>query len=167
MPLISEVIDIDPNFLPLLKNCYIGDQEGIYTNSILLEFDFSFKIPECTSYEHRIKNNIYFKKLIDLEDEVLYIFNFPEEYLNEYLYFKDGKYSKFGEDAKELILEFWYKFYKDNKQAIPFLVKIKQILFRDEKLRRKLEKELDEKLDEDAELSSIPDLEKELFKFKN
>lgn len=164
LPLISEVIDIDNKFLPMLKGTFIGVEDTNFENSVALLFDFSFKVPECTYFENKIKDNMYFKKLYDLNNEVLYVFDFPEEYLKEYSLFKLGKYSQFNDDAKELILEYWYRVFKGSKQAIEFLVSTKQILFKDEKLRRKLEKELNVSIEEDAELSSPPILSNEYYK---
>jgi hypothetical protein len=95
---------------------------------------------------------------------VIYIYKFPEEYINEYKYLEEGKYSKFGEDAKELILEFYTNIYQNNYNAVNFLLKLKQILFKNERLKLQIEKELNVTLNNDAELTDIIIKEHETFK---
>jgi hypothetical protein len=96
------------------------------------------------------------------------VFKFPEEYLKEYYYLYDSKYSKFGDDAKKLILKFWGEVYSGNPNGIPFLIKVKQILYKDTKLREKIEKELSTgkhqvRIDESQELGEHVDVENETF----
>lgn len=155
LPLISELINLEPKFFDYLINTYIFDSENKYTNCIFIEHKFNFKNPEFTAYEHRMIDNQYFIDLIDIDDRVVYIFKFPEEYMLEYNHFINGNYSKFQDDAKDLILEFYGKMYENNLNALPFLIKVKQILFKDEKLRKKLEEELKVEISKDAELSDI------------
>jgi hypothetical protein len=47
--------------------------------------------------------------------------------------------------------------------GIPFLMKIKQILFKDKKLKRQIERNLKVKIKDDAELTDKPDLKREIF----
>jgi hypothetical protein len=163
LPLLSELVELDKKYYDNLINTYIYDDLGKYENCIFVYHKFSFKNPEYTSYEHKLINNELFIDLIDIGDNVLYIFKFPEEYMFEYEAFKKGKYSMYGKDAKELILSFFGNIYKSNINAVNFLLKIKQILFKDEKLKRKIEKELGEDLPHNAELSSIMELGNETF----
>lgn len=168
LPLISEVIKLDPVFFKYLLNTYIFDKNGEYEDCIFIEHEFNFKNPAFTKYEHEMTNNQYFVDLIDLNDRAIYIFKFPEEYLHEYNCYKEGKYSEFKKDAKELILDFYGTVYSNNMNAIPFIVKVKQILFKDKKLKEKLEKSLSSKfhkviLDENAELTDVIDEKLETF----
>ena len=168
LPLLSEVVGFDKKFFKHLTNVFMFEDTGEYKDCLCILHDFSFKTPEFTSYEHSLINNELFMKLIDIDDQVLYIFKFPEEYMNEYNYLKEGKYSKFGVDAKELILEFFTDVYKGNPQAVPFLIKVKQILFKDEKLKKDIEQKLSGKkspviLNEDDELQDIISIEHETF----
>lgn len=163
LPLLSELVDFDKKYYDNLINTYIYDDLDKYENCIFILHKFSFKNPEYTQYEHRLVNNDLFIDLIDIDDSVLYIFKFPEEYLEEYNNFKVGRYSKYETDAKELILNFFGNIYKSNPNAVSFLLKIKQILFKDSKLKRKIEKELNAELPSNAELSSIMNKSKETF----
>lgn len=161
LPLLSEMVDLDKKFWKFIKNTYINI-DG-YENCIALLHDFSFKNPEFTAYEHKLIKNELFVELIDIDDTVLYIFKFPEVYLHEYNCFKTGRFSAFGTDAKELILEFYNNIYKGNINATSFLLKVNQVLFRDKKLKRQIEQELNVHLEEEAELSAVPEMDEEAF----
>ena len=106
LPLLSEILEFDKDFLPFLENTFMFDMDDKYPNCLLLLHDFDFKNPEFTKYEHKFTKNELFVELIDIGNKVLYVFKFPEEYLTEYNKLIESKYSEFGEDAKELILEF-------------------------------------------------------------
>ena len=161
LPLLSEVVDLDLRFYKHIKNCYIFDDLNKYEDCIFILHDFNFKNPEFTAYEHKLIKNPHFMELVDVDNFVIYIFKFPKEYIKEYNFYKEGKYSQFGTDAKELILEFYTKVYKNNPNAVNFLLTTKQILFRNKILKRKLEKKLNVKLDDNAELSDIINIEDE------
>jgi hypothetical protein len=168
LPLLSEFIEFDFKFMNCLDNTYMyADVEG-YENHFFIEHSFDFGSPEFVAYESKLENNELFVEYIDIGDKVLYIFKFPEDYLHEYNCLINGRYSAFGVDAKELILKFWNTVYAEDITAVFTLLKIKQILFKDEKLRKQLEKELSSPkapiiIDEDAELGSFVYKEQETF----
>jgi len=164
LPLISEVVGLEMPFMKNLINTYMFDEDSQYRDCIGILHEFSFKNPSFTAYEHRLINNNLFVTSKDVGDKVLYIFRFPEEYLKEYYKLVEGKYSEFGNDAKELILRFWAEVYNGNSGAISFLISVKQILYKDTKLREKLEKDLNVKIDENQELGDILDIDRETFK---
>jgi hypothetical protein len=155
LPLISEFVNIKKEYFYNLENTYIFDDKRLYNNSIYLLHNFSFKNPKLTSYEHELTDNHLFTDIIDdpSNNKVIYVFKFPEEYMDEYNKYKEGKYSEFNKDAKEIILNFYGNIYSNNNRAVSFLLKAKQILFKDKILREKYEKELNVKIDSNAELS--------------
>tara|TARA_R110000851_G_scaffold315229_2_gene477558 strand:- start:8166 stop:8717 length:552 start_codon:yes stop_codon:yes gene_type:complete len=163
LPLLSELVEFDKKFYKNLVNTYIYDDQGEYEKCILILHDFSFKLPEFTHYEQDLINNDLFVDFIDVGDQVLYIFKFPEEYHSEYESFQKGKYSEFGADAKELILSFFSDIYQNNLNAVDFLIKVKHVLFKNERLRKKIETDLKVRLPKDAELSAIMEVENETF----
>ena len=163
LPLLAEVIDIDKRFFNSLVNTYISDANGIYSDCLLILHNFSFKNPEFTAYEHKLTNNQYFVESIDIDNQVLYIYKFPEEYMKEYNLYKKGKYSKFGQDAKDTIIEFFGNIYAGNLNAVKFLMTLKQVLYQDKKLKKELERKLNVILPDNAELTDIADLECETF----
>jgi len=172
LPLLSEVIAFEDKFLPYLENTYMFDDKNEYTNCFYILHDFSFKNPEFTKYEYKLTNNPLFVKHIDIGNKVLYIFNFPTEYLHEYKCLMNSEYSKFGNDAKDLILKFWTEIYGKNTTGMNFILKVKQILFKEDKLRTEIENQLSTRehrvrLDEKAELGQYVDIENETFNLSN
>jgi len=167
LPLLAEVIDLDLKFYNNIVNTYIYDVNNNYKDCFFILHDFSFRNPEFTAYEHKLTNSPYFIELVDIDNKVLYIYKFPEEYLPEYNNFKIGKYSQYGKDAKEILLNFFGTIYSGNLNAIKFLMTLKQVLFKDEKLKLKLETELKVTLPPDAELTDIMVEENETFDVTN
>lgn len=161
LPLLSEMVDLNEKYFKFIQNTYTII-EG-HENCLAVLHDFSFRNPDFTAYEHKLIKNELFVELIDIDDKVLYIFKFPEVYMHEYNCFKEGKYSQFGTDAKELVLEFYNNIYKGNINATTFLLKVNQILFKDKKLKRQIEEELNVSLSDEAELSGIAEEAQETF----
>lgn len=163
LPLLSEVLDLNIKFLPYLINTYMFDENNEHKDCIFILHEFNFKNPEFTKYEHNLLNNPLFVKHIDVGNKVVYVFKFPEEYLNEYNCLLNSQYSKFGEDAKQLILRFWGEVYSGNSAGVNFLLKVKQILYKDSKLKERLQKELGVIIDKDQELGDYVDPHNEVL----
>jgi len=161
LPLIAPLIGIEKEYFNLIENTYLFDLENKHIDCIYITQNFSFKNPEFTAYEHRLINNQYFVELHDAGEEVLYIFKFPEEYLQEYYLLLNSKYSEFGNDAKEQILNFWTEIYGKSTGGINFILKTKQILYKESILREKLEKELGVKLNSNDELGEFVEMNNE------
>jgi hypothetical protein len=92
--------------------------------------------------------------------------NIPQQYVNDYYKFIDGKYSKMSEDYKEHLLNMLLKY--DVTKLV--YKKIKECLYPTKEARKKLEDELGVILDPSAEVMSIPNLDIEIYKdeyFKN
>lgn len=163
LPLLSEVLDLDIKFLPQLINTYMFDENNEYENCIFLLHEFNFKNPEFTKYEHKLITNPLFIKHIDVGNKVVYVFKFPEEYLNEYNCLLNSQYSKFGDDAKQLILRFWGEVYSGNSSGVNFLLKVKQILYKDSKLKERLQKDLNVVISNEQELGDYIDPHNEVL----
>jgi len=169
LPLISEVIGIESNFIDFLEDTYLFKEDDKEEYCFYIEHEFVVNNPEFIGYEHRIISNNYYLKSIDVGNRVIYVFRFPEEYLPEYNYFLDGKYSKFGEDAKQIILKFWTKMYGRTATGVAAIVRIKQVLYKDKKLKQELEDRLSSEqsrvvLSDDAELIDIIETDEETVK---
>jgi hypothetical protein len=160
----SEVLDLDIKFMSSLINTYMFVEKSKHLDCFCLLYEFNFKDPKFTHYENKLTNNELFVKNIDLGNKVLYIFKFPEEYLHEYYCLKNSKYSEFKTDAKQLILRFWGQVYSGNPLGIKFLVKLKQILYKEEKLKKEIELGLGVKLNVDQELGEFIELKNETFR---
>ena len=142
LPLISEFVEIEIVFMSYLKNTYLFGIDNNNNGCIGLLYDFSAKYPKFNTYEHKLIANELYVKSYPVGNQIMYVFNFPEEYLPEYNSLYQGKYSEFGIDAKEMILKFWAMRGHSKKEMLDFLIEIKQVLYKDEKLRLKLEKDL-------------------------
>lgn len=162
MPLLSEFVDFNTNISNNIKNTYLS--KGSDTEKMIhILSSFDGRDVNFSKYEDSFINNDLFVEMKDYGNDVLYTFKFPEEYSKEYNYFLDSKYSKFDKDAKELILAFWGEIYSGNNLAIPILLKIKQILYRDEKLRKEIENKIGVRLSSEAELGELIIFEDEIF----
>lgn len=162
LPLIAPIIGIKKQFFAHIDNTYMFNDE--LEECFFITQDFSFKNPEFTKYEHELTSSYLFKKLIDLDNnKVVYIFKFPEEYLHEYYCLQNSEYSKFGEDAKEQILNFWTELYGKSHKGVDFILSVKRILYKDINLKEKIEKSLGVKLDDDIELGERVEHSNETF----
>lgn len=166
LPLLAQVLPLKDMFVPYIVNTYLYrdhfDKEGMYLH---LQQRFNFKNPEFTKYEHELVNSEYFVESVDVGDDVIYTFRFPEEYEHEYLSFINGKYSEFKEDAKETIIDFLNSIYRHNYKAFNFLIKVRRVLYKDERLRQKWISE-GVKIPEGAELESVISLDEETFNYQ-
>lgn len=154
LPLLSELVNIDTEFVNYLENTYMFDENNEFFECFFLLFEFSFKNPEFTKYEHKLIDSNLFVKIIDIDnsDMVVYVFKFPEDYLKEYYCLQNSKYSEFGDDAKKLILKFWTVMYGKVYGGINVILTIKQKLYKDKILKEKIEKRTNVKIDDNAEL---------------
>jgi hypothetical protein len=112
-------------------------------DTIFLKFEQALK--KFNSFRDTFDPSPYF---------VMFIFNVPDSYRNEYDLYIGGKYSKFSPEFKSRIMEF-HGFNIHGEMA--------QILFQDEKRRLRLQEELDAEIEPGSELLSIIDVEEETF----
>lgn len=174
LPLLSEFLPFEKEFISCMPNTYMYDDIGKYKNHFFVLHDFTDAPMGFADYEKKLTSSDLFVDFIDIDNKVLYIFKFPEEYLHEYNCLSEGRYSAFGIGCKELILKFWGTIHKNNAATINALLKVKQILFKDKKLKEQLEQELSSegtnlvpghqvKIDDDAELGQLLDIDDETF----
>ena len=83
------------------ENCYLYSED-----KIILVYTIT---DDIKNLDENFSKNKLFVDSIDIgnEQKVGYIFNIPEEYKNDMELFKEGKYSEFSDDYKQLILKFW------------------------------------------------------------
>lgn len=164
LPLFISTLKINKDFISEIQNTYIIHEFHLIEKCIGIAFKSS--ILKNPKYIKDIQNLILDDAFIQMDqnaDEMLYLFEFPEKYFQEYFKFIRGKYSQFSRRAKELILKFWTETQIIDQKSIYDLIYIKQVLFKDEKLRLQLEIDLDVKIEKGQELGSIVDLNNEKF----
>lgn len=167
LPLIAPLIGIEEKFYGLIENTYMFDSEKEYKDCFFIVQNFSFKNPEFTSYEYRMTNNDLFVKSIDVNEKVIYIYKFPKEYTHEYNEFMNSRYSTFLEDAKKQIIKYWTIIKGKSTSGASFVLKIKQILYKEKFLKNEIEKQLHVNLSDEAELGSYVDLDVETINLDN
>jgi len=166
LPLLSELVYLNNE----IHNCIVNTYLFTNTNSSLGKFyilcKYNYRKPEYSIYEDKLISNELFVNSYDVKDKVLYEFNFPDVYKFEQIKFINGEYSLFKKDAKTLILKFWTELYGNIPSFVTgLLLKIKQTLYKEEKLRKKLEEELGEIIPKDRELGQKIDINNETFTF--
>lgn len=163
LPLFDVFVEV--KYFELLQNTYLwfdDNKEDVFC--LLYKFDGSLDGPAFsrkgfTMYEQRLRENEYYIDDVDYGQYVLFIFNLPEDIIEEKHKFIEGKYSKLTDESKSTILKFFrYKY--GNLVAKT----IENVLVKAEALRIELSEKIVHHIPEDAELSSIIDPEDELFK---
>jgi len=123
-------------------NCFI-ETELDDTPSIYLWYKYIPTV-EMEHLENKLSRHPDFDSQKDVDQyHVLYRFNIPKKYLNDYNLILKGKYSYISEVAKERILNFHFSS-KDRPLG--------NILYRDPKRRERMEKDLNVKIPEDLDL---------------
>ena len=139
-----------------LVNTFIGDQEyPLYDNHIFLLYEFNGS-KEFLEYEDFLKNTHLFVCSYDPDNtHVMYVFDVPAFYQTDYDLFKKGKYSEMNRDYKVVIFAFHNIMDHEHRVA--------QVLFKHPDLREEWEERTGESIPENAEVSSVPDLNKEVY----
>lgn len=138
-----------------LINAFIGFED--VKDHLVLLYRWS-EDPLFAKFDLALRKFPTFVKAYDPDpSHTVYVFAIPDRYLEDFVFFKKGKYSKLNDDYKLKILEF------HNMSADSALAKI---LFKSYERKAELEKKLDAELPEDSELLSIINLENEILNLK-
>ena len=154
LPMLSPYINIKRD---QLVNAFIGDKDfPEYDNHIFLLYKFNGS-KAFLQYEDYLEHSKLFVKTYDPDkNHVMYIFNVPSFYRNDYNLFRKGKYSEMAYDYKVIIFEF-HKIYDSEH-------KVAKVLFKHQDLKEEIEDRIGAEIPKGNELSSIPDLDTELYK---
>lgn len=153
IPLLNEECKIDINWFLLINNVYTNYE---YEKDVIcIKYD-KYTNDDYIKYLEELKSNKLFKYCISSDEYEVLIFDFPNQYLQEYVCFKRGRFSEFRDIAKRKILD-----YILSGHSIKQVHNIRDVLYKSNSLRKTLEDKLNIQLDKDTELSSIPDIEKE------
>ena len=153
LPMLSYFIDVRKRNL---VNTYIGAwQYPDLNNHIFLLYKFNGD-KKFIEYEDYLENCALFHSKYDPDKtHVMFVLNVPEDYQDIYDLYKEGKYSKFSEDYKIQIFKFHGISDGEHKVA--------KVLFKHPDLREELEERLGVDIPEDQEISSVPDMEIEIY----
>ena len=162
LPIFDKFVSI--KYFNLLENTYFW-YDDISTESFCLLYKFDGRIrgeykhrEGFVVYEQELRNSKYYLGECDYNEYVLYMFELPKEL--QYIKYTliEGKYSKLKEIYKKYILDFILQRYGSFDASV-----IKQILYKDAKYRNNLSEQLKIAIPENAELSSIINIENEMF----
>lgn len=154
LPLLDKYVSIE--FLYDIENTFINIENEIECMAILYKKNIT---PAVVKYFNRLREHSLYRRELILTNYVLFIFEFPEQFLKEYKYFHLGRYSKFSVDAKKIIT----RFLSNNYQYPELIEDMVQILYKNKARKERLEEQLGIKLSDDAELTSVIDEEEETF----
>jgi len=154
LPMLSTEIEIHKNNL---MSVFIGDEDKKeYDNHIFLLYKFSAE-KEFLEYEDYLKNTHLFVTSYDPDKtHVMFVFDVPAFYQTDYDLYIKGKYSEFNYDYKVIIFAF--------HNIMDFKHKVAQVLFKHEDLKEEIEDRIGEEIPKGSEVSSIPDLNKEVYR---
>lgn len=164
LPLFVNTLKLNKEFVSEIQNTYLFHPS--HSSDKYIGITFKSSILKNPKFINDIQNLILNDAFVEIEEnknEILYLFEFPEKYFQEYFKFLKGKYSQFSRRSKEIILRFWTENQIVDEKSIYNLIYIKQVLFKDEKLRLQLEEELNVRIPKGTELGSIVDLNDEIF----
>src|SRR6056297_3334318 len=104
-PLINDILEI-PEYVYqyFLEDTYLFSNKYKNKNYYYMLFKFDETDDIFLETEEKLSNLDIFVKNIDINDKVLFIFEYPKPYLYEYKKLIKGKYSEFKMDAKTKIL---------------------------------------------------------------
>ena len=153
LPMLSTQFDV---VKANLVNTYIGSDEfTAYDNHIYLLYKYLGN-PRFIEYEDYLEHTNLFEAKYDPDKQhVMFIFKVPKQYQAVYDLFKQGKYSEFPEDYKLLIFKF-HRITDENH-------KVAKVLYKHVDLKEELEDRLAMILPNESEVSSIPDLNIEIY----
>lgn len=151
LPLLSEFYSFPDSVLPLLKNTYISDTSKNHKYCIYLLFRYD-NTPEFRKFEYELTKTEGFVKHYDLKNNlILFVINFPKDYMIEYFLFQEGKYSEYGVDAQNLII----RYLRDRKTFTNIIDRVQQIFDKDPKLKAYIERKIGQMLLPNSELGEI------------
>lgn len=134
-----------------LINCYLGDEVNKPLDSLTKLF---VHMEQYSDSYTKIDSFDQFYKLDD--DTYMLVYNIPSKLQDDYIRFYKGEYSKMSEDAKELICKF-------SSQRPVMNSIVYKVLYKTADQKEAVEKLIGQKLPMDAEVYSIPDLDREVY----
>lgn len=153
LPMLANYIGIKKRNL---VNTFIGDRDyPKYDNNIFLLYKFS-GAKEFLLYEDFLKSTDLFVDSYDPDNHhVMFVFKVPSFYQSDYDLFKQGKYSEMNYDYKVVIFGF--------HNIIDHEHRVAKVLFKHPDLREELEERIGVEIPENMEVSSIPDMNLEIY----
>lgn len=151
---ILPLLDINYRSLPVnFLNSYIYGSTEI---ALVFNKTENIKFDKYLQYLKLNKNFVEYRE--DL-DEIILIFHIPECYHNDFELFKQGKYSKFSKECKDIIITFTGTYSEKNSSKVTAF----NTVYPQEFKRKQIAKELMVDIDLIQEVFDAPNLKEETF----
>ena len=168
LPLLCEQVDLKVKILNHVTNTYLKTSKHNEDGKLFIMCKFDYGSRDFAMLESLLTNNDLFVDSYDVGNKILYEFNLPEDYIKEQKLFMEGKYSEFGDDVKDLILQFWSELYGHIPSFVSgVLTHIRHVLQKHEKLRLKLQRDYDITIVKGSELGDLINIKDETYQFKD
>jgi hypothetical protein len=159
LPVLASKVDIEFEYLIIDTFIKFNPSLSIeYPIGILFEDEATESFEEYKTY---LRQSLQYHSEHVVSNHILFIFEFPDEYTDDYIKFKAGKYSRMSQGAKKLILKYTSEVYK----YPPLVEDVVGVLWRHKTRKQKLEKSLGMYISDDSELASKIIYENETFNF--
>ena len=160
LPMLASRVDLNFN---KIRNTYLHTTNDFEHFRLHIEHVFD-NFEDKLEYDKIIKKSSNFINEVknDFEDSYIYSFALDNDFKAAYRNFVLGKYSKLSNIDKNLILSYWNSVY-NTKSNFQFKTNLKDILNQSPILKKQLEEKLAVSLPDDAELSSIINIEDEIY----
>ena len=166
LPLVADKVYFDQKILACIKNTYIFNKNAAYSHECFF-IEASFGSGQMHLEDRMMDSSVFLDCHPLSNGNTIYIFEFPKNYIEDRHHFIKGRYSRFAQRSKKSILYFWTNLYGKNPAFVMgALMRIKRVLFKDEKLRYKMMEDLGAEIEEGAELGYLIDRDKETFNFE-
>lgn len=154
-PLLGNFMSEFPNII----NCYLGDVDKTYTNSLLALFKWSSTLA-YSKFEDSLKDHPYFIESYEpTRKHTMFVFKIPNTFKDNYNKFLTGKYSQLSNEYKIHILSFFSTSIQTQT--------LKAILYKEKERREKMEQLLEVKISKDIDLLDLINMKSETFNIKS
>lgn len=134
----------------LFVNCFIRTEDNPDEDFIYLLYRYT---DDLRGFDGQIKSHYMYHSEEDVDfQHILYKFKIPKEYEEIVNQFHNGKYSKFDQDYMEQIC-----YFHERKSYV------EDILFKNDRRKKKIEEDLGVELSPDMEYEGIRDLKEETY----
>lgn len=156
------MLDLDPVYMQvhLMLNAYMFcDDVQTDGNMIFLHYEYQDLEGSFARLENNFKQLPEFKGMFDPDKyTTIFYFEVPTQWHDDYVLYKESKYSRISQKLKNKILRFY---------ALGPQSQVYKVLYRDAEKKKQLEEELDVILPEDAEVASALEFSNETYTSKN
>lgn len=88
-------------------NAYISDSnKPELENKIFIRYEYDYSL-DFPIFERKLEQMLPYIDDYSYNNSIVYVFDVPEKWINDYEAFKQGKYSQLSKEYKTHVLDFW------------------------------------------------------------